>query len=297
MDDMFGKMNSRAALCAVAALLALPTTLASQTPPVTAEQLECIPLEGNSVVRATINDVAGGYSARLYFRRLNNLVEDFYYVTMRPSGGANWWAVLPRPEDHQLPEQRLGSQPPPDHPWAAWWKAKEASTDRDPNHDLDDDVIRERASEGQKEKRDWMIKLADDDLQKWLESIRDLNEPAEYYVAVIDSYGKVVAKSSMHAVPVRRDCTVRLNAVEVGESRNLTVGETRPWQQGEPIFHWLCEGVVTRIDDAGILRADEICRSCVVAWVKPNFLVPVASVLGATTIIVVPPAEPSPSRP
>ena len=96
-----------------------------------------------------------------------------------------------------------------------------------------------------------MIKLADDDLQKWLESIRDLNEPAEYYVAVIDSYGKVVAKSSMHAVPVRRDCTVRLNAVEVGESRNLTVGETRPWQQGEPVFHWLCEGVVTRIDDAG----------------------------------------------
>lgn len=295
---MSGYKGLRAALYAAATLLALPATLAAQAAPVTVEQLECIPLEGNSVVRATINDIAGGYSARLYFRRLNNLVEDFYYVTMRPSGGPDWWAVLPRPEDHLLPEQRLAGQPPPDSPWAAWWKAKEASADRNPNGDLDEDLIRERASEGKKEKRDWMSQLANNDLQSWLEGIRDLNEPAEYYVAVIDSYGKVVAKSGSHAVPVRRDCTVRLNAVEVGEARNLTVGETRPWQEAEPIFHWLCEGVVTRIDGIGILRADEICRACVVYPLgKPDFLVPVVAVLGTGVIIVTPEPRASPSRP
>ena len=143
-----------------------------------------------------------------------------------------------------------------------------------------------------------MNQLADNDLQNWLESIRDQNEPAEYYVAVIDSYGKVVAKSATHAVPVRRDCQVRLNAVEVGEARNLTVGETRPWEEGEPVFHWLCEGVVTRIDDAGILRADEICRACVVVWAgKPDFLVPVVSVLGVSTILVTEAPKASPSGP
>lgn len=289
--------------------LALLGAVAANAQPVTVEQLGCIPLEGNSVVRAKIGGAEGGYTARLYFRRLHNLVEDFYYVPMRPSGGADWWSVLPKPEDRKLPEKRLepkAGEPPPDYPWAAWWKAKEAADDRDPNGDLDDDVIRERASAYLQMKkdpawrltRDWMAQLSDQDLQQWLESIEDENEPAEYFVAVFNSYDKPVAHSAMRVVPVRRDCDVRLTEVEIGQARNLTVGETAPWQQGEPVFHWLCDGIVTRINDLGILRADEFCRACVVAWAdKVNILVPAASILGVTTILITEEKNPSPTLP
>lgn len=292
-------MSQRFVYFGIAVALALSIAAAAPAATIDVEQLECIPLEGNSVVRAKIDGAEGGYTGRVYFRRLNNLVEDFYYVQLRPGGGGDWWAALPKSEDHELPETDLEpkpGEPPPDYPWAAWWKAKEASVDRDPNGDLDDEIIRERASEGKKIKRDWMVAQSDEDLQRWLESLE--NEPAEYYAAVFDSYGKQLVQSKVHVVPVRRDCPFPLTPVEFGQAQNLTVGETAPWQEGEPVFHWLCDGIVTRINNLGIMRADEICRACVVAWAdRREFLLPaaLAGVGGIITISI--PPDPSPTRP
>jgi len=58
---------------------------------------------------------------------------------------------------------------------------------------------------------------------------------------------------------------------------------------------------VTRIDPAGILRADEACRACVVAWWrKPGVIIP-AAILTTVGVIEVldddEPKETSPSRP
>jgi hypothetical protein len=296
-------MRSSLTVSGLAAVVALAGALAVEGATIAVEQLPCLPLEGNGVVRARIDGLEGGYAARVYFRRLNNVVEDFYWVPMQPGGGSEWWAALPKPEDHPLAAKNLAAgdgQPPPNDPWAAWWKAKETSDHRDPNDDLDDELIRERASQGKRERRDWMESRSDADLQRWLESLD--NEPAEYYVAVFDSYGKPLAdgQSETRVVPVSRDCPVQLTPRELGQAQNLTVGETAAWEGTEPVFHWLCDGIVTRVDVLGILRADEVCRACVVAWVdKREFLIPAAvgAVGGISVISLTPPPNPSPASP
>jgi hypothetical protein len=299
--SMSKTLRVRTVLAGLAALLALPVVAAAQAPSVTVDQLACIPLEGNAVVHANISGLSGGYTARVYFRRLNNVVEDFYFVTLLPSGGTTWWSSLPKAEDHTLPAMRLepkSGQSPPQYPWAAWWRAKEASENRNPNGDLDEDVIHERAWTGKNRKRDWMSKMSDEDLQHWLEGLE--NEPAEYFVAVFDSFGKPVPGgiSQMRVAPVKRDCNVPLSPVEAGEAANLTVGETAPWEQGEAVMHWLCDGVITRVNDLGVMRADEICRACVVAWFdKRDFLIPVAGVAGVSTIVITEAPNPSPTLP
>jgi hypothetical protein len=292
-------MSSRYLLFGALAALAFPGAASAQRVAVRTEQLPCVPLSANAAVGATVEGATAGATVRLYFRRLNNLVEDFYYVEMRPGGGTEWWGVLPRPEDHLLPEKEIAArsgQQPAENPWASWWKAKEGSEHRDPNDDLDDEVIRERAAVGKGEKRSWMTTESDDRLEDWLRRLE--NEPAEYYAAVYDSYGKPVARSDMRTAPITGDCRVSLTPAQVGTALNLTVGETAPWQIGEPLFHWQCEGVVTRIDDRGVLRSDEICRACVVAWeMKNEFLVPAIGVLGTTVVVVGDEPPVSPIRP
>lgn len=277
----------------------LPSAVSAQQPKVTARQVDCVPLEHWSIARADVRGHSGGDTVRLYFRRFHHLVEDFYWAPML-SGPDGYWAPLPKPEDYKPRRFNLDDPEPgtdPDVLWAAWWKAKEASDDRDPNGNLDDDVIRERASVGKKVARDWMQPLDLDALEEWLEGLD--NEPVEYYATVVDANGREVARSPMLVAPVTDDCRVELMPQEDGRARNQDIGETAAWQEGEGVFHWLCDGIVTRVNNLGIARADEICRACVVAWwQKREVLLPAAAgIAGITTIIITEEPNPSPIRP
>ena len=272
-----------------------------QTPGVgiTTTPLTCIPLEGNGVLQTTVAPDTAGSTVRMFFRRMSIEVEDFYYVEMEPTGQGQYWGVFPIPTEAKLERKDLkkSDTPPPLEPWASWWKAKEGSDDRDPNKDLDADVIKEKAPIGKTEKRNWMQKQADADFQKWLE--KQQYEPAEYFVGVYDSYGRRTAVSEMGVAEVRKDCRVSLTPQQQGMAQNLTVGETNTWQKGDPPFHWECTGIVTRKDPQLVLRADSACRACVIAWW------PIAAEAGAVGALIgitedspsPAPPEVSPSRP
>jgi len=125
------------------------------------------------------------------------------------------------------------------------------------------------------------------------------NDTVEEYAALVDDGGHEIARSQTRAVQVTRDCRAELSPKEAGVARNLTIGETAPMQQGRDVLGFLCDGIVTRVNAAGIRRADEVCRTCVVAWwEKREVLLPLAAVGGVTTINVIDHnPEPSPSRP
>jgi hypothetical protein len=197
---------------------------------ITVEELACLPADANSPVGAQVStavDRPAG-AVRLYFRRLNPLGA-FYYDEMVPTGGGAYRGVLPIPERHD--QQPLSDE---------WWE-----------------VLRTR---------DWMQLPGRDRawLERWLAD-QD-HEAAELYVAVYDPGGALVERSDVQLVPVRDDpaCKPGLTAGERGWAANLTVGETTGLQVGRELFHWLCWGVVTRISPAGVLRADEVCRACII---------------------------------
>jgi len=266
------------------------------------DQAECLPIEDNGLITLQAADEPGGSSVRVYFRRLHEEVEDFYYVVARPEGQGQYWAVLPKAEDELLEERNLTREPEPDQgndiedDWAKWWREKERSDDRDPNDDLDEELIRERASRGKQERRDWLQEIDDAMLQDWLEGLE--NEPTEYFATVHDATGQRIARSEMKVVEVREECEVEFTEQQWGEAENLTVGETAEWEEGERVFHWLCDGVVTRIDPLGVLRNDEFCRACVIAWwKKKEVLIPAVLVPPAIVISTRPNPPISPSLP
>lgn len=123
------------------------------------------------------------------------------------------------------------------------------------------------------------------------------NENIELYGALVDPTGKVVARSQPLIVPVTKDCKVQLSEKELGVAENMTVGETSPKQQGKKVLAFLCDGVITRVNSAGVRRADEICRACVIAWwQRKAVIIPVTA--GLVGIIVTDDdPEPSPARP
>jgi len=123
------------------------------------------------------------------------------------------------------------------------------------------------------------------------------NEQIELYGALVDATGKVVSRSESQIAPVTKDCRVQLGPKEQGVAQNLTVGETSPKQQGKKVMAFLCDGVVTRVNSAGVRRSDEVCRACVIAfWQrKAVLLAPVAGIIGVVVTDQDP--EPSPSRP
>jgi hypothetical protein len=124
------------------------------------------------------------------------------------------------------------------------------------------------------------------------------DEWIEYYAALVDPAGKVAARSETQLTPVTRDCKVTLGAKEHGVAENLTVGETSPQQQGKKVLGFLCDGIVTRVNSAGVRRADEVCRACVIAWwQRKGVLIPVAGAGLAGVLITDRSPEPSPSRP
>lgn len=201
--------------------------------------LECLPNESTIGYSAQVApEIDGSEQVRLYFRRLNRSGA-FYRVEMNPKGGGDYWAVFPKPEERE--QQELTDE---------WWE-----------------ILRDR---------DWMKDHDREWLEDWLETQE--HEAAEFYVAVADVAGAEVSRSQTQLVQVLDydDCRFGLDPFEVGQSQNLTVGETTELQQGKEVYHWLCDGIVSRVNSMGVLRADEICRACVVAgWL------PIASTAGA----------------
>lgn len=211
------------------AVLAVSFAAAAHAQSVTVEQIPCLPGEANRAVRAEVQEMVAGGSVRLYFRRLNPLGA-FYYNRMWPLDAETYWSVFAKPEarrQHHLTDE--------------WWE-----------------VLRTR---------DWIVLEGRD--RQWLESWLEEGEQeaAEYYIAIHDSSGAQVARSDTRLVRVldRRDCAASLSPLEEGWAHNLTVGETTELQRDKPLFHWLCDGVVTRVSSTGILRPDAYCRACVVA--------------------------------
>lgn len=283
---------------------------AAQNPTISVEALPCLPQGGHGVARARVENEVPGTEVQLHFRRLNPLVEDFYWIEMESAGGGRYWVTVPAPDDdefvrHDLARPRDNRQR--DYLWAAWWREKDLSNDRNPNGDLDDEVIRERASQGKTVERDWLRDMELADLQQWLREQR--YEPAEYFAAVVAPDGRILARSPLEVVPVTDDCDVQLDPREEGMAGNLVIGETAPWQESEgEVFHWLCDGIVSRVDPAGILRIDRHCRTCVIAWwEKKSFLIPasIAGIGGIGGVVLDDPSpftpepepEPSPSEP
>jgi len=214
---------------------------------------------------------------RLYFRRLNP-IGDFYYTEMDSNGGGNYWATFAKPEDRE--QERFIEE------------------DEGPDEDRDRDDERWVSDNWwpRLESRDWMQGRDRDWLEDWLESLE--NEAAEYYVAVYDGAGKALSRSKLRVTEVREECDAPLSEMQDGYAENMTVGETVTNQEGREVFHWLCDGIVTRRDSDGILRPDEICRACVVAFWRPAAIIPlVAGAVVAGGIIEDEPPEASPSRP
>ncbi len=127
------------------------------------------------------------------------------------------------------------------------------------------------------------------------------NETIEYYAAVVDASGKVLARSKSELTPVTDDCRIEMTPRQFGSANNLTIGETVEAQEGRKVLGFLCDGIVTRVNFQGIPRPDEICRGCVIPWWGMNdYIVPATVGVGAVTTILIeegPGPEPSPSRP
>lgn len=263
---------------AMCALMSLPA-LAEEPLRVYAEDVPCLPIEDNGVGWARVENNVPDTTVRLNFRRLNDVVEDMYYVEMNPVGEGRYWGVFPKAADrvldrHDLEERREDRQE--EYSWARWWREKQSSDHRDPNDELDDDLIRERASLGKQVSRDWLAAMDDETFQNWLEQLE--NEPAEYYTSVHDATGRMIAKSKTKVVEVLESCRPDLTAQQLGEAENLTVGESAHWQRGEDVFHWRCDGIVSRVNPNMVLRGDDRCRACVIVWYKkPSVLIPTAA--------------------
>lgn len=229
----------------------------SQEAAISLRDLLCLPKEHNAPLQLSVSEEAGGSSVWLYFRRLNP-VGAFYFVQAWAAGEGEYWTVFPKPEDRD--QQSLTDD---------WWEV------------LED--------------RDWMEGHDRDWLEDWLENQE--NEATEYYVAVKDAAGRITARSASRLVPVREhdECPPDLTSQERGWAQNLTVGEATSIQAGKQVYHWLCNGIVTRMGVDQILRGDEFCRACVVALFPP--IVPAAGILAGGIVDHDPPTPQSPARP
>ena len=229
----------------------------SQQSAITLRDLSCLPKEHNAPLQLSVSEEAGGSSVWLYFRRLNT-VGAFYFVQAWAAGDGEYWTVFPKPEDRE--QQGLTED---------WWEV------------LED--------------RDWMKGHDREWLEDWL--IDQSNEAAEYYVAVKDNSGRITARSELQLVSVRDqdECIPDLTPPEHGWAQNLTVAEAASIQAGKQVFHWLCDGIVTRMGSDGILRGDEYCRACVVAAFLP--IGAAAGVVAGGIIEHDPPIPQSPVRP
>jgi hypothetical protein len=126
------------------------------------------------------------------------------------------------------------------------------------------------------------------------------NKEIEYYGVLLDGAGREIARSPVLKSKVTSDCQLKLTPQQLGAAQNLTIGETSAKQLHNRVNGFLCDGIVTRVNTENVKRADETCRTCVVAWwLRKELLIPVAGAagLGGITSVVVDKPEPSPSRP
>lgn len=122
----------------------------------------------------------------------------------------------------------------------------------------------------------------------------DDNHQVEYYAGTVAADGTMIAQSEPILAPVTEDCDVELNPKERGMADNLVVGETTDEQMGDDVLGFLCDGIISRVGPDGVMRADSICRRCIIAWWdRPEALLPAAAAIGGITTVV----EASPSRP
>ena len=198
------------------------------------DPVACLPREANAIVNASVQpEIKRSEAVRLYFRRVNP-VGGYYWVEMLPAGGGAYTALLPKPEDQG--QEELTEE---------WWE-----------------ILRHR---------DWMAVEGRD--REWLEDFfaNQEHEAVEYYVAVVDPTGAEVARDETRLTEVRDrdDCVVGLTRHEFGLSQSLVVGETLESQKNREVYHWLCDGIVSRVDFEDVLRPDALCRACVVAGWGP----------------------------
>ncbi|MDA8016062.1 MAG: hypothetical protein MPN21_01340 [Thermoanaerobaculia bacterium] len=261
--------------------------LAQRGVTVEADPVDCLPIGDNGIGWATAQGHSPDHSVRLNFRRMNDVVEDTYWVEMNPAGSGRYWGIFPKAADEVLQRhdiEQARSEAQQQYSWADWWRQKDTLDSRDPNQDLDAEMIRERASQGKLVQRHWLAEMDDASFQDWLERLE--NEPAEFYTSVADPAGREIARSQTMVAEVKSDCRPDLNAEQRGEAENLVIGESAYWQQGELPFHWLCEGIVTRVDPSNVLRGDEVCRACVVAWWdRAGVLAPIGAALAGVAIV------------
>jgi hypothetical protein len=126
------------------------------------------------------------------------------------------------------------------------------------------------------------------------------NHMVEYYATLLDGSGRELARSALLKAKVTSDCQVKLNPQQLGAAQNLTIGETSTKQQKNRVNGFLCDGIVTRVNPDNVKRADETCRTCVVAWwQRKELLIPVAGAagVGSITSIVLDKPEATSSRP
>lgn len=290
MEKGTGPVMRRTLFLALAAMLTVSLVATAQsTPRIIPDEVECLPIGDNGVAWTTVENNQPDTTVRLNFRRLHDTVEDIYWVPMYPTSQGRYWGIFPKAADqkldrHDLEEERENVRD--EYRWAQWWRAKQGSDDRDPNRELDEDLIRERASLGKQVPREWLAEMDDETFQDWLEQLE--NEPAEHFVSVHDATGRQLARSKTKVTEVRDNCRPDLNPQQRGEAENLTVGETAHWQRGEEVFHWLCDGIVSRVAPNEVKRGDEVCRACVIAWYKkPGIILPTAvTVAGGGAIII-----------
>ena len=227
---------------ALSAIAVCAAPIAAQT--VVVDNLACVPLQphdankNHALVTASVTGAQVG-EVRLYFRRLNPDVEDFYYSIMQSSGGGSYWGVLPDPEDREVQE----TDP-------AVWKTHQAG---DPD----------RSRVGSSVERDWLNEGSQSVLADWLAEQK--SEPVEYYAALYDVARDSQAQSELKIASVREDCRATLDSKQIGEAKNQTIGETAQWQNDKIVYHWECDHLVSRINYLDVKEADSICRAVVVA--------------------------------
>ena len=280
----------RGGVIVLATALLLPTlAIAQTTPTVRPDDVECLPIEDNGIAWTSVENNLPDTTVRLNFRRLHDTVEDIYWVAMQPQGEGRYWGIFPKAADQMLNRYEISEEREnvrDEYRWAQWWREKQGSDHRDPTDELDEDLIRERASLGKQLPREWLAEMDDETFQRWLEQLE--NEPAEYFMSVHDATGRQLSRSKTRVVEVRENCRPDLSPQQRGEAENLTVGETAYWQRGEEVFHWLCDGIVSRIAPNDIKRGDEVCRACVIAWYKkPGVIIPAATTIAGGGAILI----------
>ena len=287
---------------AAGALLLLGAAAAAEAQTITLGQVDCLPLGGNGVLNASVTPEVPGATTRLYFRRLSDTIEDFYFVDMKSAGAGGYWATFPIPTDDEAAKQELKNYayegkvvPNSGKPWASWWRSKEGSIGRNPNGDLDSAEIQERAAVGKTQPRTWMASMDDASFQAWLDLQKA--EPAEYYVAVVDSAGKQLAATPMRVVEVNKDCRVALTDEQQEFAEELTIGETAAWQEDDDnVFHWECDGIENRRGSDNAVRDNDSCAGFIIAWWTAP-AVATAGAIGVVSVLNDDPIDVSPSIP